>query len=597
MRLIAKQITVNSEQKFTQYQGISVNRSLFTVYCYTLHEVPMATLYRKYRPQTFGDLVGQDHIRQTLQSALKQERVAHAYLFSGPRGTGKTSVARLLAKAINCLQLTANGLPLTATKEKDHKPTEPKAVVSEQSAAFEPCNECQMCIETTEGRSLDVIEIDAASNRGIDEMRDLREKIKFAPTQARKKVYIIDEVHMLTKEAFNALLKTLEEPPAHAVFVLATTEIHKVPVTISSRCQTFVFKKASLDDLTARLTWVAKAEAISIEPEAVAFLARLAGGSYRDALSLLDQVASFYGDTLTLEAVQNLLGLASEDRLLTLLESLVSGEAESALAQLQQLESDGIDPEQFANQLVDAARSLVHIRLRVPGLAAIITTEQQQRWQTLAERWSDHQLLDLIRDLIGARQMMKQAAQPLLPLEVVIIKTARLFSVGRAPVAPPTPAPQKVASQEVVVEIVEEEPEILDAAPVMEQVPQVSGEPISIIPSGDHTHAWKSLLERLRAEHMSIHALLQQAEFGGIENEKLIVRVPFQFAADRLSDKKHRKVIEQALEDIIGSPLALVCTVQGGDVGKPTVVADGPLLPDVIDAALEMFGSDDAKPN
>lgn len=544
----------------------------------------VATLYRKYRPQLFADLVGQDHIRATLQAALAQDRVAHAYLFAGPRGTGKTTVARLLAKAINCLKRAPiNGEQITGRQSND--------------LAVEPCNECQMCLETTNGRSLDVIEIDAASNRGIDEMRELREKIKFAPTQARKKVFIIDEVHMLTKEAFNALLKTLEEPPAHAVFVLATTEIHKVPVTISSRCQTFTFKKANLDDLKNRLAAVAAAEQIPADAAAIEFLARLAGGSYRDALSLLDQVSSFYGETLTLEAVQTLLGLAGEDRLLGLLEAISSGDATAALAKLQLLEAEGIDPEQFAAQLVEAGRTLLHIRLQAPVVSANVTAEQRQRWDAQADLWSDSQLIEFIRELVGARQLMKQAAMPLLPLEVAVIKTAQIFRpdapVPAKPARPPA-AGQPTRSRPDQAEVVDEAGETSSETPVVEQVP--TDKPLSVAPITDSTQAWRSLLERLRAEHMSIHALLQQAEFGGIENNRMIVRVPFQFAADRLTDTKHRKVIEQAIEEVIGAPLAIECVVhslhhaQVGDI--PEKVA---LDQEVVDAALEMFGTNDSQ--
>ena len=237
------------------------------------------SLYRKYRPQTFAHLVGQDHVSQTLLSALRLGRVSHAYLFTGPRGTGKTSTARLVAKALNCLD----------------------------ESSVEPCNACEICMEIADGRLIDIIEIDAASNRGIDEMRDLREKIHFAPTRAKLKVYIIDEVHMLTKEAFNALLKTLEEPPEHVYFVLATTEVHKIPETILSRCQRFDFQRIPVKVLVDRLSFIAQEEKIEVEEKALEMIAHHAEGGLRDAIGLLEQMAA--DGSLTVERVSTVLGI------------------------------------------------------------------------------------------------------------------------------------------------------------------------------------------------------------------------------------------------------------------------------------------------
>ncbi|HSF32095.1 MAG TPA: DNA polymerase III subunit gamma/tau, partial [Candidatus Tectomicrobia bacterium] len=249
---------------------------------------------RKWRPQTFAELVGQEHVARTLQNALRQGRIAHAYLFSGTRGVGKTTTARVLAKALNC----------------------------EQGPLPEPCNECALCQAITMGSSLDVLEIDGASNRGIDEIRDLREKIRYAPARSRYKVYIIDEVHMLTEHAFNALLKTLEEPPPQVVFIFATTEPQKVPITILSRCQRFDFRKVASAEIALCLEKIAEQESIRISREALHRIARRAEGSLRDAQTLFDQVVAFCGSEVREEDVGQLLGLAGEDQMLALLEAM-----------------------------------------------------------------------------------------------------------------------------------------------------------------------------------------------------------------------------------------------------------------------------------
>lgn len=237
-------------------------------------------LYRAWRPQSFQDMVGQQHIIRTLQNAIRENRLSHAYLFSGPRGTGKTTAAKLLAKAVNC----------------------------EKGPAPEPCNECDACRRITAGAVMDVLEIDAASNRGVDEIRDLREKVKYAPTEVRQKVYIIDEVHMLTTEAFNALLKTLEEPPPHVMFILATTEPHRLPATVISRCQRFDFRRVSLDEQTQRLRVICEQEGIAAEEEAIEYIARLSDGGMRDALSILDQISSFSDGRVSYQQVLDMTG-------------------------------------------------------------------------------------------------------------------------------------------------------------------------------------------------------------------------------------------------------------------------------------------------
>ncbi|HEX7264305.1 MAG TPA: DNA polymerase III subunit gamma/tau [Candidatus Dormibacteraeota bacterium] len=288
------------------------------------------SLYRKYRSQTFGDLVGQEAASRALQGAIIGGRVSHAYLFSGSRGTGKTSAARLLAKALNC-----------SGRKKD---------------SAEPCNVCQSCVEMTAGSALDLIEIDAASNRGIDEIRDLREKVNLAPALGPFKVYIIDEAHMLTEPAFNALLKTLEEPPAHVVFILCTTDAQKIPLTVIGRCQQFVFRRHSEEQITSRLTHIAVAEKVQVDNEAMQLIARTAQGSMRDAVGLLDQLVPLASGPITLDSARSLLGIADPRLLDSLLDHVLEGRAAEALEELNRVYSEGAELRQVVRGLMEGCR-------------------------------------------------------------------------------------------------------------------------------------------------------------------------------------------------------------------------------------------------
>lgn len=333
------------------------------------------SLYRKYRPQTFADVVGQSHVTQTLLRAIELERLTHAYLFTGPRGTGKTSTARILAKAINC-------------------PT-PKS--------FEPCNECELCTDITDGRLVDLIEIDAASNRGIDEIRDLREKIAYAPTRAKAKVYIIDEVHMLTKEAFNALLKTLEEPPEHVYFILATTEVHKIPETILSRCQRFDFRRMAEKDAIGRLIYIAKGEGIVAEDEALKVIAHHSEGGMRDAIGLLEQLAT--EKSLNTEDVCRALGVSGASSLENLYGFLEKKAAQDALTEIQALYDQGHDLYYFTKRFLEFLRKRMH--------------ESVNEGNAAKTEW----LLGVIGNFQKAYEQARFASIVELPLELAIVKS------------------------------------------------------------------------------------------------------------------------------------------------------------------------------
>ncbi len=353
-------------------------------------------LYREWRPRTFGEIIGQNHITRTLKNAVETGRVGHAYLFCGARGTGKTTTAQVLAKALNC---------------------------SRREGA-EPCNRCDSCKSVSAGLSLDVIEVDAASNRGIDEVRDLREKIKFAPAAGKFRVYIIDEVHMLTNEAFNALLKTLEEPPRHAVLVLATTEPHKVPLTILSRCQRFDFRRIVPADIIGRLQEVAAGAGLTVEDGALRLIARAAEGGLRDALSILDQGAAFGGMKVTAEDVHNILGTVRGDALHRMAEYLAGGDAGQALRLTAELAEEGKDLRLFARELAAYLRVLLLEKIS-PGTAAGETWGDPEQITVTAAKFSEGRLVRAVEIMAGAEQGMKFSNLPGIVLEVSLVKACR----------------------------------------------------------------------------------------------------------------------------------------------------------------------------
>ena len=380
-------------------------------------------LYRKWRPRRWEEVVGQDHVVTTLQNAVAADRVSHAYLFAGPRGTGKTTTARLLAKAVNCL---------------------------DESLDKRPCDDCDHCKSMTEGRFLDLIEIDAASNTSVDDVRDLRDKINFAPNRGRMKVYIIDEVHMLSTAAFNALLKTLEEPPPHAMFILATTEVHKIPATVLSRCQRHEFRRLPVAEIVGQLERMVEGEEMEVEPDALTLIARQATGSLRDAISLLDQLAST-GRQITLEQAETVLGTATAQAVLDVVNALHAKDPAAGLAHLRAALDRGSDPRQFARQIVDYLRMVM---LMLMGNADHVDAPTEVRAQMTihAQAFSMPQLLAVIRIFNKAATDSRQSWQPGLPLELAFVECLGLLDTAELPPEPspevgrPASAPRRPAS-------------------------------------------------------------------------------------------------------------------------------------------------------
>jgi len=366
-------------------------------------------LYRKYRPKTFSEIIGQEHIVSTLKNAILSGMISHAYLFSGPRGTGKTTMARLLAKTLNC----------------------------ENRKGAEPCNKCSSCIEINEGRAMDLIEIDAASHRGIDEIRELRDGIRFVPTKSKYKVFIIDESHQLTKEAANALLKTLEEPPSHAIFVLATTEIHKMIPTIVSRCQRFDFRRLTVSEIVKKLKWIAKKEDIKIEDAALELIALNSSGSLRDAEGLLDQVLTFAGtlekkSEIKAEDIKNLLGLVELNLIQDFVDLIIEKKASKAIEFLNIIIDKGLDLQEFTKALINYLRQGLILRVSeslIEGtqnpIISGLTKEEFQRLKKQINALQETELRQILERFLQAQNKIKYSPIPQLPLELAIIEICK----------------------------------------------------------------------------------------------------------------------------------------------------------------------------
>ncbi|MGA6948663.1 MAG: DNA polymerase III subunit gamma/tau, partial [Solirubrobacterales bacterium] len=498
-----------------------------------------ASLYRRHRPQSFGEVVGQEHIVRTLSNAVEKGRVHHAYLFVGSRGTGKTSMAKILARSLNCV----------------HGPT------------LTPCGECEPCVTIAAGTSLDVIEMDAASNRSVDDIRELRERVGFAPAAGRWKVYILDEAHMLTKEAWNAFLKTLEEPPPNTAFVLATTEPQKVMATIVDRCQRFDFQRPSLEQIAEVVRRVSKAEGIEIEDGAVALIARSATGSFRDALGTLDQQVAFGGDRVSTDEVVELLGAADADLLFDTTDALASGDARAALEAVERLSRSGRDPGQFARDLIAHLRQLLVARAtgEVPE-SFTVTVAQPERLAGQAKAIDDAKLVGAIDALSGAVAAMREGDDPRLTLEVALLKVAtpsldssreallrRIESLearlsGEGAAAPENPkqpaAPEQAAKPET------------PGPPEDEAVPEAT----TTVEIDRVVELWPAVVDHLRASGSAmLSTLFDEARPLGIDEERSMLRIGFppsaKFNKKKAESSANLERMTEAVGAIVGTRL------------------------------------------
>jgi DNA polymerase-3 subunit gamma/tau len=497
-------------------------------------------LYRKWRPQTLSEVLGQEPVTQTLRHAVASGKIAHAYLFCGPRGTGKTSTARILAKAVNC----------------------------PDQAGGEPCNVCDMCRAIAEGRALDVIEIDAASNRGIDEIRSLREKANYAPTIARYKIYIIDEVHMLTEAACNALLKTLEEPPGHVIFVLATTEAHKVIPTIVSRCQRFNFRRLGQTEIMDKLKLVCEKEGIHVEPDSLKLIARAATGSLRDAENILQQMIAYYGSEIEPGRVQAELGVSRDSRVRQLAQCIVSGDVAAGLRVINSLNSDGVDLRQFNLGLVEYFRGLLLAKSRCEE-ALDITAEDLTEMGNLAAGVSLDRLLKAVKTLSSID--FRSDNYSALPLELALLDCALYSSPEQEPITP-------VQSAEV--------PEITETNEEVEET-EVAGEEAS--QDIEYLRGrWKEFIKSLRGEGSSgnLDAFLRSAcDPVALEDDTLVLGFYYSFHKEKIEDAKYRHLVEKKLAEVFGRHYKIRCVLVDY---KREVPSDERTQNPVVKAALEM---------
>jgi DNA polymerase-3 subunit gamma/tau len=510
------------------------------------------SLYRTWRPLLFAELVGQDAVVRTLTAAIESGKLAHAYLFSGPRGSGKTSAAKILARCINCV----NG---------------PTAV---------PDNTCENCLAMLAGTALDVLEIDAASNRGIDEIRALREAVKFAPASMRMKVYIIDEAHMLTKEGANAFLKTLEEPPPHAVFILATTEPEKLPVTILSRCQRYAFRRIAVPVMIEKMKQIAAAETILVDDEVLAAIAYRADGGLRDALTMLEQLAAYAGGKPATVATLDL-AFGSTGRSFTraIVDAVVARDATAALAVVEEASDAGTDLQVLLRSIIVAFRNLLVARIDPALLARDLALDDAERAAHQAESLSQAMILRALRTFGEALSLARSGGNARLELETALLRfilvaedpsldalSARLSTleerIAEAPsVSPARPRGTANASAQ-------------RSAPAKSADAQSKPRRETSISVQQVRAAWQSIRGKIESERQSLSAPLSRAVIEAVENNVIVLKLPNTWSADALRD--HTKLIESAIADVLGVPFALRLRVDGNAGRLPAAAEESP---------------------
>ncbi|SHH22944.1 DNA polymerase-3 subunit gamma/tau [Thermosyntropha lipolytica DSM 11003] len=468
-------------------------------------------LYRVHRPQRFEEVVGQDKIVKALQNALREDRLSHAYLFAGPRGTGKTSIAKIVAKAVNC----------------------------ESPKEGEPCNQCASCRDINNGTFMDVVEIDAASNRGIDEMRDLREKVRILPAQGKRKVYIIDEVHMLTTEAFNALLKTLEEPPSHVIFILATTEPQRIPATIKSRCQIYYFRRLTLEEIAGRLKKVSEAYGMDWEEDALYLVARRANGGLRDALSIMDQVYAYKGERITKQDVLDVLGVVDDVFLAHLLDAVLSRDMKRVIEMLGQALNEGKEAQQLARETVFYLRDLLlYKHLGDKADFYVVTGDNVHFLEEQKGKVDQDALLKALRIMMNSVERLKFSEGNRFLLEMAFLEMMDILSSS----------PGKLVEGEDEMTGDKKPASGKSKTPVKEKA-RDEGEKV----------LWQKILAGVKEKKIPTHALLSQGKFIGIKDDVIYIgfKKGYRFHKERMEERGNREILEEVLAKIFKKPLEI----------------------------------------
>ncbi len=525
-------------------------------------------LYRKWRPRVFEDVVGLPHVTQTLRNEIMNGRVAHAYLFTGSRGTGKTTCARILAKAVNC----------------------------ENPQHGDPCGECASCRRIEDGASLDITEIDAASNNGVDSIRDLREETNFTPAELKYRVYIIDEVHMLTTQAFNALLKTLEEPPAHVIFVLATTEVNKLPATILSRCQRFDFHRIPMEAIRDRVQYIAREEAIPLTQEAAELIARVSDGGMRDALSLLDQCAATQGE-ITAEVAAGVAGLASKEYLLALSRHILAHETQQAVALVDELYAQSCDMDQLTSELIAHYRDLMLLKIS-KNAASELKAEAKtiEAMQQIAQAYTLPAVIAVLERLQLTSERMRFSSDRLIDLELCMVRLcepaldessaallSRVAALEKAVAAgfTPAPAPQPTDGAPTLssasrAPAVPPAPAAQPASASPRAVKEASRQAAS--PAARPVREWPEILAALRAKNPAVAGFLQTAK-ASLQGDSIVLAEVNAFLADRIragaSDVK--RPLEEAIAEVLGQRYAVRLEDASAGAAQPAPAGADPL--------------------
>ena len=516
------------------------------------------SLYRKWRPQTFEDIIGQKHITQTLINAISLNRISHAYIFSGPRGVGKTTTARILAKSLNC--------------EKGPTPY--------------PCNKCERCIRITNGYSMDVMEIDGASNNGVDSIRELRNKVNFAPAEGRYKIYIIDEVHMLSQGAFNALLKTLEEPPLHVIFIFATTDPHKIPSTILSRCQWFNFRRISLADIVAKLKMIVKDEKLNIDDKTLNIIARSSTGSMRDAESALDQIIAYCGNNITSQSVKEVLGIIEEEVFFEFLEAIIKNDTLNGIEIINRTSDLGEDASQFIKNLMEYVHNLSLAKVCQKEILNLkgIFTEDRERLLKQSKTIKLEKLFSIVNYLAEAERKMRYTRHPWILLEMLVIK----FTAGEnyslkeveekkdeylLDFSTKKDVSESGKKNAVTREEVPPKKKIQDKVKTKEDSPIQAKEVSTDL---DFNQAWPIILNKVKKTKMAVYSFIIANNLITIENNKLIIgfNKEYTFHKESLEKQNNKILLQDLIKKETGRVLTIECIINDNGKGDSFLEAE-----------------------